>query len=182
MPRRGDVVAIRSLRQIFAPLVLTGAALAASTAVQAGPEVTLYLTLPLGGPASNSVFGNHVFGLRLDKNSAPPNVRVINPESPLNRRPLMDLQLGADSALRLDLARRLTWDISRQELRQSSRPASFTVRLPVNDQLRNAVSPAHNTPSNSIPPVDTRLLTAALANPFQNSEGKAAVKGLPVEP
>ncbi len=113
-------------RRKCATLMLVGAGLMSSVAAQAGPEVTIYLTLPLGSASSG-----HVLGLRLDKSAPPADVRVINPDSPLNRRALMDLQLGANAALRLELARRLTWDIDRQELRQSSRPAEFTLRLPV---------------------------------------------------
>jgi hypothetical protein len=133
-------------------------------AAHAGPEVTVYLTLPLG-----TSIHDHVFGLRLDKSAAPPDVRVVNPESPLNRRALMDLQLGAKSGLRLELARRLTWDFDRQELRQSSPPASFTLRLPVHAPASTAVT-------------NTSPLTAALANPLQDQSRKPLVKPLAVEP
>ena len=168
-----------SSRQVFAALALAGAAVVSAVAAHAGPEVTVYLTLPLGGAANA-----HVFGLRLDRSAAPPDVRVINPESPLNRRPLVDLQMGANSALRLDLNRRLTWDIDHQELRQSSRPASFTLRLPVHNALPEAVSPVHegvvSKPGDTS--VTTTLLAAALANPLQNGNGKSLMKSLAVEP
>src|SRR5580698_7851451 len=94
-------------------------------AAQAGPQITFYLTVPLGGPSLG-----HVLGLRLDRSAAPPAVRIITPDSPLNRRALLDFQFGADRALRLDLDRRLTWDINRQQWRDSARPATFTLRLP----------------------------------------------------
>ncbi len=136
-------------------------------AAHAGPEVTLYLTLPLGGAT-----GTHVFGLRLDRSAARPDVRISNPESPLNRRPLMDLQLGANSALRLEVDRRLTWDIAHQELRQSSRPASFTLRLPVHASKATAADAGG---ANS-------LLAAALANPLQNHFGESLLKSVAVEP
>lgn len=165
----------RSARQVFATLVLAGAGVVAA---HAGPEVTIYLTVPLGGGSNG-----HAFGLRLDRSAAPPDVRIVNPDSPLNRRPLVDLQMGANSALRLELDRRLTWDIDHQELRQSSRPAAFTLRLPVHIVLHDAVSPLHEGVSK---PGDASgantLLAAALANPLQNFGGKALVKSLPVEP
>jgi hypothetical protein len=171
-------VSILSPRKVFAALLVTGAGLVSAVAAQAGPEVTVYLTLPLGGMANA-----HVFGLRLDRSAAPPDVRIINPESPLNRRPLVDLQMGANSALRLDLDRRLTWDIDHQELRQSSRPAAFTLRLPVHNVVPEAVAPVHEGVSKPGEAGGTNtLLAAALANPLQNSYGKSLMKLLPVEP
>jgi hypothetical protein len=158
--------------------MLAGAGLVSAITAHAGPEVTVYLTLPLGGVANA-----HVFGLRLDRSAAPPDVRIINPESPLNRRPLVDLQLGANAALRLELDRRLTWDIDHQELRQSSRPASFTLRLPIHNALHDAVSPVHEGVSK---PGDAgginTLLAAALANPLPNDFGKPLVKATAIEP
>jgi hypothetical protein len=123
----------------------------AGSGAHAGPEITFYLTVPLGGPSQG-----HVFGLRLDKSVASPDVRIITPASPLNRRPLLDLQMGADSALRLDLNRRLTWDFSEQRWHSSSLPATFNLRLPTHAQPR--------------------------ANPVQNQPGKSLVKLFPIEP
>jgi hypothetical protein len=169
---------IRTARQVFATLMVAGAGVVSAVAAHAGPEVTIYLTLPLGG-----VTNAHVFGLRLDRSAAPPDVRIVNPESPLNRRPLMDLQMGANSALRLEVDRRLTWDIDHQELRQSSRPAAFTLRLPVHNVLHDAVAPVHEGVSKPGEAGGTNtLLAAALANPLQNGIGKSLMKSLAVEP
>jgi hypothetical protein len=93
----------------------------------AGGQITLYITVPLGG---STPAPGHVFGLRLDRTSAVDQARIMNADSPLNRRPLLDMQWGGRSALRLELDRQLTWDISRQQWRLSSRPAEFTLRLP----------------------------------------------------
>jgi hypothetical protein len=131
--------------------MLAGTALLFATAVNAGPEITFYLTVPLGSGSHG-----HVFGLRLDHSVASPDVRVITPESPLNRRALLDLQLGADSALKLDLDRRLTWDINRLQWRDSSLPATFNLRLP------------------------TRA--AKSEHPVQHQSWKPLVKLLPIEP
>jgi hypothetical protein len=121
--------------QKFRTLILASAGMLATAAVHAGPQVTFYITLPLGGPSNG-----HVFGLRLDRASSPPAIGNINPASPLNRRALLDLQLGAHSALRLELDRRLTWDINRQQWHESSRPATFTLRVPTHERPAKAAS------------------------------------------
>jgi hypothetical protein len=139
------------------------AAMIVSAAAHAGPEVTFYLTVPLG-TASNG----HVLGLRLDKTSVAPDVRIFTPDSPLNRRALLDLQLGADSALRLDLNRRLTWDVNRQQWRPSSSPATFDLRLPTHEAKSKAVEHAPQP--------------AAFAHPLEDELRKPLVKPLAIEP
>jgi hypothetical protein len=112
----------RTLILFAAASLLLGAPVA-----RAGGQITLYITVPLGG---TSPAPGHVFGLRLDRTSTVAQSRIMNPDSPLNRRPLLDMQLGANSALRLELDRQLTWDVNRQQWGLSSRPATFTLRLP----------------------------------------------------
>ena len=148
-------------RRMFEGLILASAGMCAAAAVHAGAENTFYLTVPLGGSSAG-----HVLGLRLDRSAAPPAVRVITPDSPLNRRALLDLQLGADRALRLDLDRRLTWDINRQQWRDSSRPATFALRLP--------------TPTKS--PAERAARATNALDPLKDVAGKPLVKSLAVEP
>lgn len=148
-------------RRMFEGLILASAGMCATAAVHAGAEITFYLTVPLGGASSG-----HVLGLRLDRSAAPPAVRVITPDSPLNRRALLDLQLGADRALRLDLDRRLTWDINRQQWRDSSRPATFALRLP--------------TPAKS--PAERAARATNALEPLKDQPGKPLVKFRAVEP
>jgi hypothetical protein len=133
-------------RRVFKALILASAGMLAAGAAHAGPEVTFYLTVPLGSGSPG-----HVLGLRLDRSTAPA-VRIFTPDSPLNRRALLDLQFGADKALRLDLNRRLTWDIDQLQWRDSSRPATFMLRLPTH------------------------------AKPLETQPGKALLKPLAVEP
>jgi hypothetical protein len=118
-------------------LAVTGM-LAAVAAHAGGPQVTFYLTVPLFGPSNG-----HVLGLRLDRAQALPDMRNFNPSSPLNRRALLDLQMGAHSALRLELDRRLTWDIDKLQWHDSSREATFTLRLPTHEAHATAVE--HST-------------------------------------
>jgi hypothetical protein len=153
------VFALRAMTK----LLLAGAGILAVAAAHAGPQVTFYLTVPLGGFTSG-----HVFGLRLDRAASPPAIGNINPASPLNRRPLLDLQLGAHSALRLDLDRRLTWDINRQQWHEYSLPATFNLRVPTREPRSRVEAHAE--------------LSAALANPFQEQGRKPLMKSLAVEP
>jgi hypothetical protein len=154
-------------QRAFGILVWASAALIAamlvSTLAHAGPQVTFYLTVPLG-----TASGGHVLGLRLDKTSVAPDVRIFTPDSPLNRRALLDLQLGADSALRLDLNRKLTWDVNRQQWRPSSSPATFDLRLPTHEPSSNVVEHAPQP--------------AAFAHPLEDELRKPLVKPITVEP
>jgi hypothetical protein len=147
----------------FRTLILASAGMIAAAAVHAGPQVTFYVTLPLGGPTNG-----HVFGLRLDHASSPPAIANINPASPLNRRALLDLQLGAHSALRLELDRRLTWDINQQQWHESSLPATFTLRVPT-----------HETPAKGETHADKPV---SFATPLQDQAVKPLVKELAIEP
>ncbi len=150
-------------------LIVAGVGMLAAGVAHAGPQVTFYLTVPLGGPT-----GGHVLGLRMDRASSPPAIGNINPASPLNRRPLLDLQLGAHSALRLELDRRLTWDLNRQQWHESSLPATFTLRVPTRELPSKAA--AHSEMAVSA------ALLASLANPLQNQPRKALMKSFAVEP
>jgi len=149
--------------------------MAVVTARAAGPQIMMYVTVPLDGHSHS-----HVFGLRLDKAAISPDIRTINPTSPLNRRALLDLQLGADSALRLELDRRLTWDFNRQQWHESSLPATFTLRVPTREKPSTHDAPATQVASSSL--ADLSALTALLANPFQQHSGKPLVKPLATEP
>jgi hypothetical protein len=147
-------------------LLLAFAALLATVAAHAGPEVTFYLTVPLDGPSRG-----HVLGLRLDHNSATAaqsDIRNLNPSSPLARRPLLDLQFGKDSALRLEVDRRLAWDINTQQWQDMQRQATVTVRVPTHESA--------STPS------ERAALAAAVANPLADQVWKPLVKPLAVQP
>lgn len=163
-------------RQRLAALALTGAGmLAMLTARAAGPQIMMYVTVPLDGHARS-----HVFGLRLDKAAIAPDFRAINPTSPLNRRALLDLQLGAHSALRLELDRRLTWDFDRQQWHESALPATFTLRIPTREKPAARDAPATQLASSSR--ADLSAFSASLADPFANRSGKPLLKPLAIAP
>jgi hypothetical protein len=123
-------------------LVVAVCGLMAAVAAHAGPQLTFYITVPLDGPSNG-----HVLGLRVDHAASTPAIRNMNPSSPLNRRPWLDLQFGKDAALRLELDRRLTWDINRQQWHESSRPATFTLRVPTHERPARTETHAEQTPS-----------------------------------
>ncbi len=163
-------------RQVFAALVLTGAGMMAMLSARAaGPQIMIYVTVPLDGHTHS-----HVFGLRLDRAATAPDIRTINPTSPLNRRALLDLQLGAHSALRLELDRRLTWDFDRQQWHESSLPATFTLRVPTREKPATQDARAAEVASSSL--ADLSALTASLANPFQNQSGKPLARPFAIAP
>jgi hypothetical protein len=163
-------------RQTCAALVVTGAVMMTMvTARAAGPQIMMYVTVPRDGHTHS-----HVFGLRLDKAATVPDIRTLNLTSPLNRRALLDLQLGAHSALKLELDRRLTWDFDRQQWHESSLPATFTLRVPTREKPVTHEAPATALASSGI--ADLSALTAALADPFQLHAGKPLVKPLAIGP
>jgi hypothetical protein len=135
----------------------------------------VYVTVPLDGHTHS-----HVFGLRLDKADTAPDIRTLNPTSPLNRRALLDLQLGAHSALKLELDRRLTWDFDRQQWHESSLPATFTLRVPTREKPATHEAPATALASAGV--ADLSSLTASLADPFQLHAGKPLVKPFAIGP
>jgi hypothetical protein len=164
----GYVMTTVSIGRALKIALLAAGMLAAAAAHAGGPQVTFYVTMPLFGDSSARAPSGRVLGLRLDRTQAVSDIRNLNPSSPLNRRALLDLQLGAHSALRLELDRQLTWDIYRQEWRASSRQATFTVRIPTHEAASN--------------PVDHSSWVASLADPFQNQGWKPLVKPLAIEP
>ena len=118
-------------------LLLMSTTLATPTVCLAGPQVMLYVTIPVDAHNVSA----RTFGLRLDRTSPPPPVFITNPASPLNRRPLLDLQLGSDAGLRLEINRRVAWDFGRQQLVASEKPARIALRLPVISPARSTQSP-----------------------------------------
>ncbi|MEJ0008913.1 MAG: hypothetical protein WDM77_21745 [Steroidobacteraceae bacterium] len=153
--------------KVSTTLLLAGAAVMSAVAAHAGPQVTFYVTVPLDGPSNG-----HVLGLRLDHAQSVPDVRNFNPSSPLNRRPWLDLQFGKDSALRLELDRRLTWDITQQSWHETSRPATVTLRVPTH----------HSSTESASSLGASAAYAASLANPFKDQGWKPLVKPLAIEP
>lgn len=154
---------VLSITKDLRTLLLASVALFGSFAAHAGPQVTFYLTVPLGGVTSG-----HVLGLRIDHSVSIPDIRNLNPASPLTRRPLLDLQFGKNAALRLEVDRRLAWDMNTQEWHDITKPATVTLRVPT-----------HQEPST---PAERAALAASVANPLSDQIWKQLVKSHAIEP
>ena len=75
-----------------------------------GPQVMLYFRQPLWSPGAH-----RVYGLRIEQSSAPSTLPIGVGVNPLRRREIFNLELGHNSAMRVEFARRLIWDVNRQE-------------------------------------------------------------------
>lgn len=107
---------------------VSGAAAEPITAVAPahGPVLMLYVSQPLGGSATN-----RVYGLRLSQTSQQPTLQAtmssgLYASSPT--RSLVDLQVRREADIRVEFGQRFTWDVRRRELNlsSSSPPKSMT--------------------------------------------------------
>jgi hypothetical protein len=95
-----------------------------------GPQIMLYVNAPLGTNGGGSL---HWFGLKIEQLRTPPASPQLS-EIPIQRSPLVDLQLPAHSDLRVEFGRRLVWDIKRGTLASRSSPAGPTIGVPIRGQ------------------------------------------------
>ncbi len=88
-----------------------------------GPEIMFYFKQPLG--ASHAT---RTYGLRIDQAS-------ISGGTPgggmaqVGRRELVNLQVGGPDRLRIDIARRLTWDMGRRQLGAINNHSDMALRF-----------------------------------------------------
>jgi hypothetical protein len=64
--------------------------------------------------------------------------------NPLRRREIFNLELGQHAAVRVEFARRLIWDVNRQEFGLGSVRPSLAFQLP--QRTTTAADPAHTHP------------------------------------
>jgi hypothetical protein len=91
-----------------------------------GPEVMLYVSLPIGPlglPRS--------FGLRIDRHSLPSMLPAATASAAdlAGRRELVNLSMAAHEHLRLEVARRVSWDFSRRQFNLPTDLPSMTPRF-----------------------------------------------------
>ena len=103
-------------------LLITGTAFCTGPC-SAGPEVMIYLTVPLGPSGA----GGHAHGgLRMDRHPSP--AVLGNFASPFTRRAVLDLQMNSEAALRLQVDRTFSYDFQRGQW--SGPAADMQLRLP----------------------------------------------------
>jgi hypothetical protein len=85
----------------------------------------LYVTLSLGGRTAN-----RLYGLRVDQgrqaSAMPGSTQVLA----IHGRELLDLQFAEHAQVRINLARRLTWDFNRREFGLSGAADGSPMHLP----------------------------------------------------
>jgi hypothetical protein len=143
-------VADRAVTRGFQQLLLCAALLSwalvcpAADALQTAPTahsplLMLYVRQPLGAPA-----GSRVYGLRLDQVPSVPSVPTVpalawlpttGPIAANASHDIVDLQIRRYSDVRLELGRRLTWDIGREEFGASNSASSTAIRPPTRANL-----------------------------------------------
>jgi hypothetical protein len=101
-----------------------GAAIA-QAAPPHGPQIMIYFRQPLWSAGSH-----RIYGLRFEQTSMPsaaPNAVGFNP---LRRREILSFEIGRHQDLRVEFARRLIWDVNRQEFGLGSLHPSLAFSLP----------------------------------------------------
>jgi len=89
-----------------------------------GPEIMLYFRQPIGAPHAT-----RTYGLRIDQASVNGGTPGSNSMARVGRRELVNLQVGGPDKLRIDIARRLTWDVGRRQLGSINGPGDMAVRF-----------------------------------------------------
>jgi hypothetical protein len=75
-----------------------------------GPQIMIYFRQPLWAPGAH-----RIYGLRIEQTSAPSTTPSAVGINPLRRREILNFEIGQHADLRVQFARRLCWDVSRQE-------------------------------------------------------------------
>lgn len=130
-----------STRQVSQQLLLLGGLLPWGLASSAGdpiaaapsdhgPRIMLYIAVPLGARDAT-----RIYGLRLEQTMPMPVPQTGVPIGPLRRNELVDLQIRPHSDVRVEFARKLTWDLGRQEFGGSSAAPNIVLRLPMHPPM-----------------------------------------------
>jgi hypothetical protein len=91
-----------------------------------GRQIMLYFNQPIGGSGSS-----RTYGLRIDQGSMPtPLPGAASTAGMVNHREIVNLQFNAHANVRLDFARRLSWDFGRRQFNLSGDQSDIALRLP----------------------------------------------------
>jgi hypothetical protein len=106
----------------------TGAGNAVSAApVSCGPQLMLYVTVPLSSHGSSSL---PRYGLRIGEFRKRPTTPQLLAVAPVQRE-LVDLQIVPHSDVRVEFGRRLVWDIQRGAFGRQSNLATLAIGVPI---------------------------------------------------
>jgi hypothetical protein len=89
-----------------------------------GPQVMIYFRQPLWAPGAH-----RIYGLRIDQSSAPSSTPNALGSNPLRRREILSFEIGQHADMRVEFARRLFWDVNRQEFGLGSFHSSVAFQL-----------------------------------------------------
>jgi hypothetical protein len=95
-----------------------------SSVPSAGPQIMIYFRQPLWTPGAQ-----RIYGLRIDQTSAPSSSPNAPASGAMRRREIVSLEIGQHADLRVELARRLIWDVGRQEFGLGSIHPSLVFHL-----------------------------------------------------
>ena len=120
----------------WAGACLAGDAIGAAPGPQ-GREIMVYFSQPIG--ASGAL---RVYGLRLDQASAPIPLPGSTVLGAIRRRELVDLQLGSHANVRIDFARRLSFDFGRRQFNAPGYPSAMVL-----SPSMRAIAPSAHLPA-----------------------------------
>jgi hypothetical protein len=90
-----------------------------------GPQIMFYFKQPIGAAGSS-----RTYGLRIDQSSMPMPLPGTAAPGSLNHREIVNLQINAHANVRIDFARRLSWDFGRRQFNLSGDQSDMALRLP----------------------------------------------------
>jgi hypothetical protein len=104
-----------------------------------GPRITLYVSQPLWSRGTETRY----YGIRLEQvpSEAVPSQRVGY--GPFRHKVLLDLQIRPHSDVRIELATRFTWDLSRETFGANSKDYKLAIKLPLSGFSVAAAQPFH---------------------------------------
>ena len=95
--------------------------------VSCGPQFMLYVTLPLSSRGSSSL---PRYGLRIGEFRKRPTTTQLVAVAPVQRE-LIDFRIVAHSEVRVELGRRLVWDVPRGGFGPESSLGTFAIGVPI---------------------------------------------------
>jgi hypothetical protein len=96
-----------------------------------GPRIMFYFHQPLGFHGAS-----RTYGLRIEQTSGPSSSATAAGVGTPQRREILNFEFGAHADTRMELGRRLTWDVGRREFGLSPLRPNVMFRLPAQPAAR----------------------------------------------